>query len=66
MLVSLCLLSEDAGGKTGILFEKINKVIDIVVTDSAAYLMDGPICGKQHFFASSRRFLMRYLRGGIP
>lgn len=50
MLVSLCLLSEDTGGKTGILFEKINKVIDIVVTDFAAYLMDGPICGKQHFF----------------
>lgn len=25
-------------------------MIDIVITDFAAYFMDGPVCGQQHFF----------------
>ena len=45
-----CLLSERPGSKSGILFKKINKVIDIVVTDFAAYFMNCQIRGKQHFF----------------
>lgn len=49
-LVLPYLLSEISGSKSRVLFEKINKVIYVVVTYFAAYLMDWPIRGKQHFF----------------
>lgn len=50
VLISQCLLSEDAGRQPCVPFKKINKMIDIVIADFAAYFMDGPVRGQQHFF----------------
>ena len=61
-----CLLSERHGSKSGILFKKINKVIDIVVTDFAAYFMDGKIRGKQHFFGFIKAPADQVLDGRHP